>query len=66
MASVPYPVFSFSFELFQVCQNIGLDCTDGSLMDPAHDRDSIRPYQELFKIPADVMDPDGFPRYISD
>lgn len=49
------------FELFQVGQDVCLDSADGSLVEPAHDRDPIGPHQELLKIPADVMDFHGLP-----
>lgn len=33
-------------------------------MEPAHDRHSIGPHQELFEVPADVMDLHGIPEEI--
>ena len=33
-------------------------------MEPAHDRDTIRPHQELLKVPADIVDLHGIPEEI--
>ena len=56
MRSRVAPAFLFHFELFQVDQDVFLDSADGSPVEPAQDRDPIRPHQELLKVPADIVD----------
>lgn len=44
-----------------VGQDVQLDVADGGPVVPAHDGFTVRPHQELLKVPADVMDLHGFP-----
>lgn len=44
-----------------VGQDVHLDVADRGPVVPAHDGFTVRPHQELLKVPADVMDLHGFP-----
>lgn len=44
-----------------VGQDVQLDVADCGPVVPAHDGFTVRPHQELLKVPADVMDLHGFP-----
>lgn len=44
-----------------VGQDVHLDIADCGPVVPAHDGYSVRPHQELLKVPADVVDLHGFP-----
>ena len=66
MAPAPHAGFLFRFWLLQVLQDVRSDGADGSLVEPAHDRDPVGPHQELLKVPADVVDLYRLPGYVSE